>query len=133
MVRSALLFASSAVPATFAADSGPDLRHLGGLGPYTSHESMGIDSDTPDGCKVDQVIMYSRHGERYPDTGDYDRMKKIVDKLKEDDGLSGPLEFIKDYEFFMDKDKSGLLTESGRYAGETELQNLGKSCHEKVW
>jgi acid phosphatase len=128
---SALLFASSIAPHTLAEDSGPDLRHLGGLGPYTSHESMGIDSGTPDGCKVDQVIMYSRHGERYPDTGDYDRMNKIVDKLKEDDGLSGPLEFIKDYNFFMEKDKSGILTENGRYAGETELKNLGKSYNEK--
>lgn len=115
-----------------SADSSPPLNLLGGIGPYTSHKDLGVPSDTPDGCEVDQVIMYSRHGERFPDTGDYDSQKKLIDKLKDDkDKLKGPLEFIKDYDFYMSKDKSGKLSEEGQYSGINQLKDLGKSCKEQ--
>lgn len=48
------------------------LEWLGANSPYYAGPNVyDISSDVPDGCVVDQVVIVSRHGSRYPDSGAY--------------------------------------------------------------
>lgn len=53
------------------------LKYMGGYGPYTDRDSFGISRDPPKGCKVEQVVMVHRHGERYPQPADGDEYKSF--------------------------------------------------------
>lgn len=78
------------------------VKHLYGNGPYIQHPGYGISTDLPDGCTLEQVQVYMRHGERYPGLSDGKKHKALVDKLQSyNSSLAGPLSFLNDYEYYV--------------------------------
>jgi hypothetical protein len=49
---------------------------------FQGPESTGISSDIPDGCKIDLVASFSRHGSRYPDTGAYNQWVDLYKRVQ---------------------------------------------------
>ncbi|SCU77361.1 LANO_0A00166g1_1 [Lachancea nothofagi CBS 11611] len=78
--------------------------YLAGAGPYFSYpENYGIPVDPPKECKITQVQLLARHGERYPTKS---RGKKLLNTWntlqKYPHEFNGSLAFINDdYEFFI--------------------------------
>lgn len=77
-------------------------EHMGYLSPYFPNPSgFGIDEyPLPDGAKIVQVQMLSRHGARYPTLGA--DVFHLGDKIKNNSGnfkATGPLTFLNDWEF----------------------------------
>lgn len=100
-------------------DNYNNIKYLGGGAPYSDGRGFGISRNPPSGCEVDQVIMLSRHGERYPDPGTYKSMVTSLDKLWNTnitykDGLA----FFNDWQFWI-TDPSWIAQEttSGPYGG----------------
>ncbi|TDL27711.1 phosphoglycerate mutase-like protein [Rickenella mellea] len=96
MVCSALLgFAVAASLASVLAEFNP-LHHSGPASPYFDAPSqLGISTETPDGCVVDQAAYILRHGSRYPEPGSFAGWQALFNKFQ---GASytarGPLAFI---------------------------------------
>lgn len=109
-------------------------RFLGGTGPYVSHRGFGISPKTPDSCEVVQAHVFMRHGERYPTKGTGSSEKKLYNRLKQANvtEYTGPLAFIKDYEWFVGPD-SNFEKESykGRYSGLADAYNYGTILREQ--
>lgn len=59
------------------------LKHQGGQGPWSPHTGYGINRDPPAECKVDQVQLFARHGERYPDAFTESNINKILNQFKQ--------------------------------------------------
>lgn len=95
------------------------LKHVGSLGPYANHASSGVGRDPPDGCKVDQVIMLRRHGERYPQSSELASFNSTLEKLKSS-GISqwrDDLYFVNKWHWEVPDAIYALETASGPYNG----------------
>lgn len=78
------------------------LRYLGGNGPFVESIGFGISTETPYQCTIDQAHLFMRHGERYPDSNIGKDLENLFHKLHDSDAEpKGPLEFIKDYTYFV--------------------------------
>ena len=104
--------------------------HLGGNGPWIPKLQgvAGDDDDLPDGCKVTQVHMLSRHAERYPTTTAGIRHLQLLDRMKASPKtLRGSLAFVRDWKYFTTPGSPEFddLTSSGPYAGTTQAFNTG--------
>lgn len=119
------------VSAVAAVASTPDLRLLGGNGPFVTHESMGIDPETPDQCAINQVVLFSRHSDRYPISLQYSQYSGTVRKLQAMDDLRGPLNFIKSYQMFVNSSNAGKLTSTGPRNGKLQAHQLGERFRRK--
>lgn len=109
----------------------PNFRYFGGNGPYASHELMGIDPNVPDDCQVEQVVMLSRHAGRYPVSFQYPQYDRTIKKLRRMRELSGPLEFIKTYQMYMNSSEQGTLTSTGPFNGLLQARSLGEQFRTK--
>lgn len=108
IVSSSLIFASNG---QFRDVGGSDLaakaqynivKYLYGNGPYMQHPGYGISGDIPDECKLEQVQVIMRHGERFPGLEVGKKHKTLVDKLQSyNQTLVGPLSFLNDYEYYV--------------------------------
>lgn len=105
-------------------ESGNLLRYAGPEGPYHYLKEI-VDSDVPDGCHVNQVHLLSRHAERFPDRDEFCKFEELISKIQHHDPC-GPLEFIKDYELFMNEEDSGKLTCNGPFSGRDSAYKLGE-------
>lgn len=78
------------------------VKYLGGSGPYIQRQGNGISTDFPKSCKIEQINMISRHGERFPSKGDglfFNKIMKIFNDY--DDEFKGDLEFLNNYKYFV--------------------------------
>ncbi|ODV76725.1 putative acid phosphatase precursor [Suhomyces tanzawaensis NRRL Y-17324] len=102
------------------------IRYLGGAGPYIQRQGYGISTDIPDQCTLEQVQLFSRHGERFPSTSSGKKLEAVYKKLKSYNGTyTGDLGFLNDYTFFVDdKDMCGKETSpknsESNFAGTTD-------------
>lgn len=106
------------------------LYHLGGTGPWVQKVDGIFTNDIgpPAGCKVEQVHMLSRHGERYPTKNAGDRLINVLDKLETSSKpLSGDLGFVDDWTFFVNDPDSEFeqLTTTGPFSGTLETFATG--------
>lgn len=70
------------------------LKYTGWAGPWSQRRGVGINRDAPPGCRVDQVAMLHRHGERYPSSGSAQDQDEAWQKIVKKKGhLKGSLEF----------------------------------------
>ncbi|ODV85930.1 hypothetical protein CANARDRAFT_145776 [[Candida] arabinofermentans NRRL YB-2248] len=108
------------------------LKHCGGMGPYVQGTGYGIPlslTDT-DAAKVDQVIAFARHGERYPTSSVGLDLKRVFEKLKNTkvDAYQGPLSFVRDWEYFVSDDSLlEMETNSSRFSGLLDMYNFGQT------
>ncbi|KAA8916180.1 hypothetical protein TRICI_001671 [Trichomonascus ciferrii] len=109
----------------------PNFRLFGGNGPYATHELMGIDPSVPGGCQVEQVVMLSRHAGRYPVSFQSSQYERTIRKIQHMRQLSGPLEFIKTYQMFMNSSDQGQLTSTGPFNGALQARMLGEQFRSK--
>ncbi|KAA8916123.1 hypothetical protein TRICI_001774 [Trichomonascus ciferrii] len=113
----------------YSTDSDNLLRHTGIDGPYHYLKEV-VSADVPEGCQVNQVHLLSRHAERFPDIDEYNRFENLLCKIRENNP-HGPLEFIRDYELFMDEGDAGKLTYDGPFSGRDEARRFGQEFYEK--
>ncbi|CAI5757446.1 unnamed protein product [Candida verbasci] len=112
-------------------------RFLGGASPYTQHPGYGISTETPEGCTVEQVQLFARHGARYPTESSSGEMLAVLEKIRAlNVTIEGPLSWLNDYEFFaLDEQYYGLETTPqnsvGPYSGLEDAYNLGFNFRSK--
>ncbi|KAF1962733.1 phosphoglycerate mutase-like protein [Byssothecium circinans] len=97
------------------------LYHLGGCGPWVEKSVAVVEGGIapPDGCEVEQVHMLARHGERYPTKGPGQRMKALVERMK-NSGIvfKDELAFFNNWDLFWNDDSQlEQLTNTGPFAG----------------
>lgn len=108
------------------------IRFLGGAAPYIQHQGFGISTDIPDQCTLEQVQLFSRHGERYPSTKSGKSYKAIYEKLMAyNSTFKGELAFLNDdYKYFvpdsvyLEKETTPKNSDS-IYAGTTDEMKHG--------
>lgn len=113
----------------YSTDSDNLLRNTGIDGPYHYLKEI-VSADVPEGCQVNQVHLLSRHAERFPDIDEYHKFDHLLCKIKTNNPC-GPLEFIRDYELFMDEGDAGKLTCDGPFSGKDEARRFGQEFYEK--
>ena len=88
------------------------INFLGGAAPYKQSPGHGISTDIPQGCKLEQVQLLSRHGERFPTPNKAKKFEKVLSKIKANKGnLKGSLSFLNTYKYFVkDTSQYGLET-----------------------
>lgn len=111
---------TAAYPQTFVDEFNP-LKYTGNLGPYTQRSGDGISPDVPAGCEVEQVVLFARHGERYPTPPEVTAQQKLLSKLDEwapESGFVGSLAFLNKYEYFLPSEAyANLEIPTGPYSG----------------
>lgn len=110
--------------------------HLGGNGPWIPKTNTVGYSDAllPKECRVDQVHMLSRHGERYPTRNAGARHLDLLGRLQNPDvALSGSLSFLDSWAYFTDPSDPAFenLTASGPYAGTLQAHKTGKLLRQR--
>lgn len=100
------VFLDVATPQQASVEQYNIINYLGGSAPYKQHPGFGIDTTIPRGCKLQQVHLISRHGERYPLSGDGKQFEAVYNKIKAyKHRFLGELEFLNDYEYFVSDPK----------------------------
>ncbi|PRT54563.1 3-phytase B [Wickerhamiella sorbophila] len=111
---------TAAYPQTFVDEFNP-LKYTGNLGPYSQRPGVGISPDVPAGCKVEQVVLFARHGERYPTPNEVTAQEKLLSKLNKwapKKGFVGSLTFLNKYKYFLPNEGyANLEIPSGPYSG----------------
>jgi hypothetical protein len=101
------------------------LRYFGGLGPYIGGEYIGV----PKECKVTQVHMISRHGERYPSTRMGNSIALFVQNITGKTGFHKSLSFLNDWRYedwiYSPEQQFEQETLTGPAAGSTRMFTLG--------
>ncbi|CAK7898612.1 repressible acid phosphatase [[Candida] anglica] len=79
------------------------IKFLSGSAPYIQHPGFGISTDIPSQCTIEQVQLFSRHGERFPSKGSGKSYEAVYKKLKAYNGtFKGELAFLNDdYTYFV--------------------------------
>jgi acid phosphatase len=95
------------------------------MGPYIGGQYAGV----PTGCKVTQVHMISRHGERYPTTHMGSRIKIFAQNVSEKKGFSKSLAFLNDWRYddwiYSPEDQLEQETLTGPAAGSRRMFSMG--------
>ncbi|KAI5288566.1 acid phosphatase pho5, partial [Ascosphaera aggregata] len=96
------------------------LKYTGGRGPYIDRRSAGVSRETPDQCTVDQIVMLMRHGERYPEAEDANKIDAALAKVNQSDkkNFKGKYEFLNDWESWITNHcELQAETATGPYSG----------------
>ncbi|KAI5300116.1 hypothetical protein KEM56_002709, partial [Ascosphaera pollenicola] len=104
------------------------LKHTGPFGPYSDRRSYGISRDPPNSCAVDQVILYHRHGARYPDEFIGHEVKKVLAKFKASNSsfTAGDLSFLDTWTYWAHDDcLLNQETTTGPYSGHADAFKRG--------
>lgn len=131
------IFADVATPQQAATAQYNIINFLGGSAPYIQHPGFGISPDVPPQCTLEQVHLFSRHGERYPSSGSGKSFEKIMAKFANyNESFAGELAFLNDYTYFVsDKDyyekETTPFNSKGPYAGTTDAMRHGMSFRTK--
>lgn len=106
--------------------------YLGGRAPFVQHPGYGISTEPPQTCKVVQVQLLSRHGERYPTKSVAKSVKNFYEKIKAVK-WDGDLEFINDLTFFIE-DPSNIALETNSTNAPDGYQGIATmELHGKVF
>ncbi|EER36162.1 hypothetical protein CTRG_00902 [Candida tropicalis MYA-3404] len=134
------VFQDVATPQQGSVQSYNILNFPGGSAPYIQRQGYGISTDIPQGCKIQQVQLLSRHGERYPSNSVGRNLESIYKKIQdysENSTFSGDLAFLNDgYEYFVpdsdlyEKETSPKNSE-GTYAGTSNALRHGAAFRAK--
>ncbi|RCK62363.1 Repressible acid phosphatase [Candida viswanathii] len=134
------VFQDVATPQQGSVQSYNILNFLGGAAPYIQRQGYGISTDIPDGCTIEQVQLFSRHGERYPSNSVGRRLESINTKFQNygsNSTFKGSLAFLNDgYTYFVpnselyEKETSPKNSE-GTYAGTTNALRHGAAFRAK--
>ncbi|KAI3406432.2 hypothetical protein KGF56_000913 [Candida oxycetoniae] len=131
------IYADVATPEQASVQKYNILNFLGGSAPYIANEGYGIDTAIPNGCKLEQVQLFSRHGERYPSKGLGKQLEAIYSKFQNYNGtFKGDLSFLNDYVYFV-HDKKYYEKETtpqnseGTFAGTTDALRHGATFRAK--
>lgn len=120
-----------AYPQTFNDQFNP-LKFTGNVGPYSQRYGNGLSTETPEGCEVDQVVLFSRHGERYPTPPEVTVHRGLLSFLrlqKPKNGYRGSLTFLNDYQYFLEDDGyANLEIPSGPYSGLAGSERYGREA-----
>lgn len=106
------------------------LKYMGNVGPYSSRRGEGISTEIPAGCEIDQVVLLSRHGERYPSPHDAAIQKDLYELILKShpEPFSGDLEFLNHWTYFLESDGDiGLEISSGPYSGLVDAYQKGSA------
>lgn len=117
------------------------LKYTSSFGPYSQRRGVGLSRDTPAGCKVDQVVLLSRHTERYPDKETAELMDatyRKIQKQAQDAPLNGSLAFFNTWEPFSEPSNPNveLLSFSGPYSGKLHSHKFGselRARYDHLW
>lgn len=91
-----------ASPQQSATDQYNVVRFLGGQGPYVQREGSGISTEIPSQCTIEQVQLFSRHGERYPSKGLGSNLNSTYNKIAQLKGsLKGDLALFNTEPYFV--------------------------------
>ncbi|TKA55486.1 hypothetical protein B0A49_12081, partial [Cryomyces minteri] len=106
------------------------LYHLGGNGPWVEKVDGIVEGGigVPDGCRVEQVHMMSRHSERFPTIRPGVRMLELVKRIQDANiSLKGDLEFVNRWNYFTFDPQAHFeqLTTTGPFAGTLEAFTTG--------
>lgn len=104
------------------------LKYTGWQGPYSDRRGVGINRDPPAGTRVDQVVRFTRHGERWPDAYDWKEQYQSLQKILKHKGhLKGSLNFANEWIPFANNQSGWLAEESlvGPYSGLVHAYRLG--------
>ncbi|KAK6204533.1 secreted acid phosphatase [Scheffersomyces amazonensis] len=120
-----------ATPQQAATENYNIIKFLGGSAPYIQRDGYGIDVDLPANCSYQQVQLLSRHGERFPGSGEGATFERIYKKFQNyNKTFTGDLEFLNTYTYFV-PDQSLYEKETtpsnsqGLYAGVTTAYRHG--------
>lgn len=120
-----------ALPQQAAVEQYNILHFLGGSAPYLQRSGHGISTDIPDQCTLEQVQLFSRHGERYPTQNAGKKISDLQNKLTSYNGtLKGDLLFLTDYQSFIPNDEffayeTTPSNSQSPYAGTTNAMKHG--------
>ncbi|CAN6674934.1 hypothetical protein TRVA0_073S00188 [Trichomonascus vanleenenianus] len=105
------------------------LGYLGTDGPFHAHDVedwvIGAETGT---CRVDQVHLLARHGERFPNLDKYMQFGNVIGDLKAKFGGTNSIigKTLEDYELdFMQPTQQGELTTVGQFSGASSSWKLG--------
>lgn len=104
--------------------------HLGGNGPWIPKRRDVLEHgvEPPEGCKVEQVHMMSRHAERYPTKNAGLRHLSLLERMDESTGsLHSAFDFLANWTYFTSWSNPAFeqLTSTGQYAGTLEAFSTG--------
>ncbi|KAH3663675.1 hypothetical protein OGAPHI_005076 [Ogataea philodendri] len=110
------------------------LKHCGGMGPYVEGTGFGLSHELPANTTVDQVYVFSRHGERFPTVSVAEELRAVYNKLKaaQVEEYKGPLAFVRDWEFYIPNDDClEMETNTSRFSGLLDMENFGRAVRRK--
>ncbi|CAH2353096.1 repressible acid phosphatase [[Candida] railenensis] len=112
------IYSDVAVPQQAAVEQFNVIRYLSGAAPYIQNPGLGIPQGIPENCKLEQVQMLGRHGERYPTTNSGNKFKEIYDKLMVFKGT-----YKDEFSFLNDESYSYFVENPAFYEHETTPEN----------
>ncbi|KAL6454678.1 PHO5 Repressible acid phosphatase [Candida maltosa Xu316] len=114
------------------------INFLGGSAPYLQRSGFGISTDIPETCEIEQVQLFSRHGERYPSVSVGKNLEAIYKKIQNYNGtFKGELAFLNDgYTYFVPdselyEKETSPKNSQGLYAGTTNALRHGAAFRAK--
>lgn len=131
LLTSQLVFQDVATPHQASTEQYNLVKYLGGAGPYIQHPGFGILTDIPDQCKLEQIHLLLRHGERYPSKNKGKEFEELYQKFQNyGKPFVGELAFLNSYEYFVtDKNyyekETTPFNSEGPYAGTTDALSHG--------
>ncbi|RCK59666.1 Acid phosphatase PHO11 [Candida viswanathii] len=132
------VFQDVATPQQGSVQSYNILNFLGGAAPYIQRQGYGISTDIPQGCTIEQVQLFSRHGERYPTSNKGKTFETIYEKLKDyNETFKGELAFLNDgYTYFVEdkywyNKETSPKNSKGPYAGTDNALRHGAAFRSK--
>ncbi|CAH2353161.1 repressible acid phosphatase [[Candida] railenensis] len=131
------IFSPVASPEQAAVEQYNILHFLGGSAPYIQNPGYGISTDIPPQCTLEQVQLWSRHGERYPSKSTGKTYSALYQKLKAYNGtFKGDLAFLNDYTYYVpdtfwyEKETTPANSE-GYFSGTSNAQRHGAAFRAK--
>lgn len=111
---------TAAYPQTFIDELNP-IKYTANMGPYSQRPGVGLSPELPEGCEVEQVVLFARSGASYPAAPEVTSQKKVLEGIfskAPKTGFVGSLSFLNDYEYFLkDEGYANLEVASGPYSG----------------
>ncbi|ODV78863.1 phosphoglycerate mutase-like protein [Suhomyces tanzawaensis NRRL Y-17324] len=120
------VYESLATPEQASVEGYNIINFLGGSAPYKQRTGYGISTEIPRECKLHQVQLFSRHGERYPSKGDGVQFEKIMDQFHlYKQPFQGDLAFLNEYKYFVEdpgnyEQETSTTNSAGIFAGTTD-------------
>ncbi|CAH2350584.1 repressible acid phosphatase [[Candida] railenensis] len=137
ILASQQVFSPVASPEQAAVEQYNILHFLGGAAPYIQHPGYGISTDIPSECTIEQVQLWSRHGERFPSTSSGKKYEALIKKLKTYNGtFTGDLAFLNDYSYFVEdtfwyEKETTPANSEGYFSGSSNAQRHGAAFRAK--